>query len=61
MSKDYGALELCFQESTPSPPRTLKSAVSAIATDIMRELYLFYQIVNCVLLISILFFDFLFY
>jgi hypothetical protein len=35
MIKDYKlneALEY-FQESTPSPPRTLLSAVSAIATD----------------------------
>jgi hypothetical protein len=34
MSADYGASEICFQKSIPSPPsRTLRPAAVAIAAD----------------------------
>jgi hypothetical protein len=39
MIKDFGDLEYVFRKVPLLPLRTMTSAVSAIATDIMRELY----------------------
>jgi hypothetical protein len=43
MNTNYETSGIYFQKSTPSPPRNLKPAASAIPVDIMRNLFLLTQ------------------